>query len=850
MHRLINDIRVLFAEIYDPPAAARSASARQLLAGEDGKLTLATIFVILALLVMTSFVGNSGNAVKEKIEMQNAADAAAFSSALWMARGLNAITATNHLLGELTAVCVVHEALGGPELDAYGNDGWTDNDAKTMNTRIRGLVNPDLAQVTRYSPYWQAMLKPINQADDYFLKNFIVKEIASEDEKFHAGATIYDAKINLKRETFSNLTMKSIANAGYFVPPFIGPFPVGIVTAAIASGVHFYAELQLIQILKEWYVIKAIELAALSMAKLKDPIESQALPTLAKFAEAIGRSKASGGASLVAMRVDQELQGLGGSLNAELSFYPTKRTLTLPVELEPPLKLQGKAGWKEQEPPPIDQGLLDKVEEMRAEANSNDRDALRKRSQKIREIEALNEKERKAQEKKEKAEEDLKKKQEAKEKDEAESPPKKDPDRDKEIQDLEQELDDLDEEIKENAEKRLELIKELRLEKYAGDKENPSSGDPHEELDENAPKMPDQRHIDASARMKGRKAIEEQISILTSQKSSLQKMVNDDKLELKPEEERRLKVSLKQTQNMLDIRQKELQYSGQTAKEEIMEFYTTSGGNPTIKNLGKIDVDSTMLKYSQWVRASYPYVDAFRSGILSMFEEQLPKSRAAESFQRYCDHFSMVKPLQYRTGKGWEKASAPALNWRDKSGREPLAMVVMKSTYSGNQSHKGREPWIKDERLAERYFTVVGFAYRPAEESVFSANVFANSHPGGTFAYAQGMVYNANEQVEPPTSPGSTQPNVGWDTLNWESPVRAPEQGSGNARTGAVWPWEFFSGNAINSNEARVQLNWQAKLVPVTETRIGDARKEKSVDGDVRKLLDKSKKNLRNLVTH
>src|SRR6185369_4214642 len=83
-----------------------------------GKITLVTLFAILGLVVMAGFVGNVGQTVSTKIGAQNAADAVAFSSAQWMARGMNSLTATNHLLGEVTGLCVVIEALGGPEMDA------------------------------------------------------------------------------------------------------------------------------------------------------------------------------------------------------------------------------------------------------------------------------------------------------------------------------------------------------------------------------------------------------------------------------------------------------------------------------------------------------------------------------------------------------------------------------------------------------------------------------------------------------------------------------------------------------------------------------------------------------------
>src|SRR6187431_970166 len=80
-----------------------------------GKITIVTIFAILGLVVMAGYIGNAGHVVTTKITTQNAADSIAFSSAQWMARGMNAVTATNHLLGEATGLVVVIEGLGGPE---------------------------------------------------------------------------------------------------------------------------------------------------------------------------------------------------------------------------------------------------------------------------------------------------------------------------------------------------------------------------------------------------------------------------------------------------------------------------------------------------------------------------------------------------------------------------------------------------------------------------------------------------------------------------------------------------------------------------------------------------------------
>src|SRR3954463_9895990 len=104
-------------------------------ASRSGKITLVTIFAILGLIVMAGYVGNAGHVVTTKIATQNAADSITFSSAQWMARGMNAVTATNHLLGEATGLVVAIEALGGPEAALDMEDYPTE--CRTIDTANR-----------------------------------------------------------------------------------------------------------------------------------------------------------------------------------------------------------------------------------------------------------------------------------------------------------------------------------------------------------------------------------------------------------------------------------------------------------------------------------------------------------------------------------------------------------------------------------------------------------------------------------------------------------------------------------------------------------------------------------------
>jgi hypothetical protein len=67
------------------------------------------------------------------------------------------------------------------------------------------------------------------------------------------------------------------------------------------------------------------------------------------------------------------------------------------------------------------------------------------------------------------------------------------------------------------------------------------------------------------------------------------------------------------------------------------------------------------------------------------------------------------------------------------------------------------------------------------------------------------MVYNANPQRN--STPNGFQPQIGWDTLNWENAVR---------EFPGLRPNDDSYPVPDNVVEPRVRINWQAKLVPVS----------------------------------
>lgn len=78
--------------------------ARTLHGDERGTISILSVIVMLMLTMLMGMILNIGEQIDDKIKMQNAADAATYSSGVVIARGLNTIAFTNHLLSETLAL--------------------------------------------------------------------------------------------------------------------------------------------------------------------------------------------------------------------------------------------------------------------------------------------------------------------------------------------------------------------------------------------------------------------------------------------------------------------------------------------------------------------------------------------------------------------------------------------------------------------------------------------------------------------------------------------------------------------------------------------------------------------------
>src|SRR5262249_28120669 len=92
------------------------------------------------------------------------------------------------------------------------------------------------------------------KVDKIFLDAVVTKLVSRKDAKHKAFATIYDSKVSLKKSTAKRLIVKSIANAGLWVPP-----PWGWISAIAAYGVHIKMNADLLNIGIEYVILEGLE---------------------------------------------------------------------------------------------------------------------------------------------------------------------------------------------------------------------------------------------------------------------------------------------------------------------------------------------------------------------------------------------------------------------------------------------------------------------------------------------------------------------------------------------------------------------------------------------------------------
>ncbi len=281
----------------------RYCPPRDLHAEEEGMLSLASLFVVLAFLVLIGLMANVGLTTSRKLETQNAADSVAYSGAVEMARGMNSVTAVNHLIGELMAMVVLIHTLGGDELD-QGKDG-----PSTPFGLDEALdVAYDLAEGVGFD----ALPQPYGDAYDE----------ASQDSS--VGGAIYDARMRLKMVlawAYEAHFFGGVIAKGQYIPivgPILKGLSIGVCSAALAFEVKVYQECK---------TLDALEQMAQKLETIKEKLRDTVVPALYKYQTVLVNAAPFQAVAAANATASPNL--------TDVSLYPPWPLLQLPVMTEP-----------------------------------------------------------------------------------------------------------------------------------------------------------------------------------------------------------------------------------------------------------------------------------------------------------------------------------------------------------------------------------------------------------------------------------------------------------------------------------------------------------------------------------
>jgi hypothetical protein len=136
-------------------------AAARLHRDQSGTISILSVFAVMLLTMLLGMVMNVGRQADGKVRMQNAADASAYSGGVVLARGMNALAFTNHMLCDVFAMtAILREASREAELAELVSqhlprirEAWdkaVDEDFRKLNySSFRGLAG-DIEQHLRH----------------------------------------------------------------------------------------------------------------------------------------------------------------------------------------------------------------------------------------------------------------------------------------------------------------------------------------------------------------------------------------------------------------------------------------------------------------------------------------------------------------------------------------------------------------------------------------------------------------------------------------------------------------------------------------------------------------------------
>jgi len=273
---------------------------------ERGNMTVINIVAVMLCTVLTTFIFNTGNIASRRIEHQDVADAVALSGGYWMQRGMNAVTATNHVMGELTGIVIVHHALGGDLLD----DGGKAEDASSLKS-LTIKKGGDLKMINSLLD----LAKTGAQALGY--QETEVYRLVREMDGVKAEAAILDGKVTLKRrltECYMSIIAAKIMQKTK-IPPIV------------AAGVALQAAMMALEqwIGMEYRVLNAAESTAKGLTSLKQNVRDKILSDAKRYTDDVVK--------YIPRIAEQAAKKIAVRNRAVGTTFPVK--LKLPLKIDP-----------------------------------------------------------------------------------------------------------------------------------------------------------------------------------------------------------------------------------------------------------------------------------------------------------------------------------------------------------------------------------------------------------------------------------------------------------------------------------------------------------------------------------
>jgi hypothetical protein len=278
---------------------------------QSGQLSILSLVILLGMITALAAVANITGVLRTKMEAQNAADGVASTAGTHAARGMNAITATNHLIGELQALVVLHHALGGDALDSGSRREQTPTGVRNTLNSTWQLANAWCFDVPRY-------LRPQRSFHNPVSRPIVVQ------------AAIRDSRVNLKRVTCYAYMVHAMGGMIFKLRyiPYVGSFFGGFGGVVMGSSLAFEIKTAL-----EWKILDVVEFLAKVPKPLKKFLRDAAIPGFHTYARL--QALATPLRTEAAAREVGSLHLTEGSLFPGLTRNFSLPVLQLPVEPEP-----------------------------------------------------------------------------------------------------------------------------------------------------------------------------------------------------------------------------------------------------------------------------------------------------------------------------------------------------------------------------------------------------------------------------------------------------------------------------------------------------------------------------------